>query len=251
MKLLNRCHILLALSFAVLAAPLAEAQTFSKPIRKTSVYYSETGSQQQWDEWETPDPDAEDSDSETNRSYGQWRSDLEFNNPDNYSSNPANIWTAASQDSDIDAASKTFWNYGYALASIYVQGDAVSDADSRFRFDFEMTDSGRLVLQGEVGVTNFYGYDQARDRSGTARVVVRVIDLATNQNVYRKVVSMSDEDGGVYYDSYEFDDEEIELESGNYRLVVNAFADDVAVSDQVNFSLAVAYTELEGYIEQD
>ncbi|MEO1529550.1 MAG: hypothetical protein AAFX06_29350, partial [Planctomycetota bacterium] len=151
------------------------AQTFSKPFRKTSASFFETGAQQQWDEWETPTPDAQDSDSETNRAFGQWRSDIVFNDPDTFP-NPANIWTACSQDSDIDTASGTFWNYGYALASIYVQGDAESDAESRFRFDFTLDNPGRIVLQGVVGVSNFFGFDQARDVSGQAKVVVRVID---------------------------------------------------------------------------
>ena len=243
-----RC-LVVAFCAVVLVQP-SLAQTFSKPFRKTSASFFETGAQQQWDEWETPTPDAQDSDSETNRGFGQWRSDLIFNDPDNFP-NPANIWTAASQDSDIDSTSKTFWNYGYALASIYVQGDAESDAASRFRFDFTLDSPGRIVLQGVVGVSNFFGTDQARDDSGEAKVVVRVIDRSTNQNVFRKVVSMNAVSSARFIDEYEFDDEAIELGSGTYRLVVNATAYDFALYDQVNFSLANAFVELEGWVEQD
>lgn len=250
--MMSRSILWLAL---VLATPLlsnvATAQTLSHLFRKTSALYSETQAQQQWDEWEVPTPDAQDSESEVNQQYGQWRSDIEFNNPANYPSNPANIYTAASQDSDIDEATGNFWFYGYALASIYVQGDAVSDSESRFRFDFQLDTSGRVVLQGIIGVTNFFGYDQAHDISGNAKVVVRVIDRDTNTTVFRKVKSMSSVGTARYIDEYEFDDEAIELGSGSYRLVVNATADDEAVYDQVNFSLANAFVELEGWVEED
>ncbi|MEM6472779.1 MAG: hypothetical protein AAF802_24670 [Planctomycetota bacterium] len=235
---------------ALVLIETAQAQTLSKPIRKTLVAYFETAAQQQWDEWETPTPDAQDSDAEVNRNFGQWRSDLEFNNPDNFP-NPANIWTAASQDSQIDSNSGVFWFYGYALASIYVQGDAGSDAESRFRFDFQLDSPGRVVLQGNIGVTNFFGRDQARDVSGDAKVVVRIIDRSSNTNAFRKVVSMSSVSSARFIDEYEFDDQAVELAAGSYRMVINATADDVAIYDQVNFSLANAFVELEGWVEED
>lgn len=247
---MTKLRVLMMALCTVVLTQSALAQTFSNPFRKTLASFFETDAQQQWDEWETPTPDAQDSDSETNRSSGQWRSDIIFNAPSNFP-NPANIWTASSQDSDIDAASGTFWNYGYALASIYVQGDAESDAASRFRFDFTLDNPGRIVLQGVIGVTNFFGFDQARDVSGRAKVVVRVIDRSTNRNVFRKVVSMNAVSSARFIDEFEFDDETIELSSGTYRLVVNATAYDVAVYDQVNFSLANAFVELEGWVEED
>ncbi|WP_144059716.1 hypothetical protein [Rhodopirellula sallentina] len=240
-----------ALFAALVFVSATQAQTLSTPFRKTAVSYFETGAQQQWDEWETPTPDAQDSDSEVNRDFGTWRSDLEFNNPDNYPSNPANIWTAASQDSWIDEASGNFWCYGYALASIYVQGDAESDSESRFRFDVQLDNTGRVVLQGMIGVSNFFGSDQAHDTSGEAKVVVRVIDRSNNTNVYRKVVSMNAVSSARYIDEFEFDDLEVELSAGTYRVVINAFAYDEAIYDQVNFSLANAFVELEGWVEED
>lgn len=189
-------------------------------------------------------PDAQDADSEVNRVFGQWRSDIEFNNPNN----PANTWTAASQDSDIDDATGIFWFYGYALASIYVQGDAESDAERRFRFDFQLAGSGRVVLQGIVGVSNFFGTQQAHDESGEAKVVVRVIDRNSNTTVFREVVKMNGVSSARFIDEYEFDDESIELPAGSYRLIVYATAADVTVYDQVNFSLANAFVELEGWV---
>lgn len=249
---MRRMFATLAFAFAIpVLAGVAHAQTFTSAFRKTSASYSETGAQQQWDEWETPPPDAEDSDSETNRNFGQWRSDIEFNNPNNFPTNPANIWTLASQDSDIDTASGTFWFYGGALSSIYVQGDAESEAASRFRFDFQLASSGRLVLQGVIGVSNFFGRDQARDTSGRARVVVRLVDRNTNQTVFRQVKSMNAVPGTRFLDEFEFDDEEIDLDAGTYRFIVNATSSDSAVYDQVNFSLANAFVELEGWVEED
>ncbi|MEO1527078.1 MAG: hypothetical protein AAFX06_16690, partial [Planctomycetota bacterium] len=77
------------------------------------------------------------------------------------------------------------------------------------------------------------------------------IDRSTNQNVFRKVVSMDSVSSARFIDEFEFDDETIELSSGTYRLVVNATAYDVAIYDQVNFSLANAFVELEGWVEED
>lgn len=235
--------------FVFAMAELGHAQTFSKPFRKTSVAFFETGAQQQWDPWDSPTPDAQDSDQETNRALGFWRSDLEFNNPNSFPFNPANIWTAASQDSDIDEASGTFWCYGYALASIYVQGDAASDAASRFRFDFELDSAGQLILEGNVGVATFFGRDQSRDRSGKAKVVVRVVNRATGATEFRKVIQMNAVDQSRFINDFEFEGDPTGLEAGTSRLIVNATANDVAVYDQVEFSLANAYVELEGRIE--
>lgn len=246
---MTRLMTLLATLAAFLFADTAAAQQLSKPFRKTSVYFSATEARQRWDEWETPPPDAEDSDSETNNQFGMWTSELEFNNPDT-AQYPATIWTRAAQFSGIDAATGTFYCYSQALASIYIQGDAESDALSQFRFDFKLNNSGRLVLEGVIGVADFFGRDVSRDTPGSARALVRVVDRGTGTTVYRKTVSMNgDVPGGI--DEFEFEGEGINLSAGDYRLIIRATADDVAIYDQVNFSLANAFIELEGYVEED
>jgi hypothetical protein len=241
---------LLAAVVAFALADVASAQVLSKPVRKTSVSYWATNAAQQWDEWETPPPDEQDADSELNDLFGQWRSDLEFNNPADYDGGPFNVWVAASQDSMIDQNSGIFWFYGYALSSLYIQGDAEAAAESTFQFDFKLNNSGRVVLQGVIGVSDFFGWDVAHDTPGQAKVVVKVVNLATNATVYEKVVEMNGEvpDG---IDQFEFDDFAVELGTGNYRLVITATSSDSVVYDQVNFSLANAFVELEGWVEED
>ena len=248
--MIRTLRYLLAAVVAFAFADGAAAQKLSNPVRKTSVSYWATDAAQRWDDDYPPLPDKQGAASEQNKLFGQWRSDLEFNNPDDYSGDPFNVWVAASQDSLIDENSGIFWFYGYALTSLYIQGDAQADAASTFQFDFKLNNSGRVVLQGDIGVSDFFGWDVARDRPGEASVVVKVVNLDTGTTVYEKVVEMNGAiPNGI--DQFEFDDFAIELESGNYRLVINATSSDSAVYDQVNFSLANAFVELEGWVEED
>lgn len=248
MNLLKLCFVAALLVFL---AESSVAQTFSKPFRKTTAGFTQTEGQRHLDDLAAPDPDFEDSDTEASKEFGQWRSDLEFNNPEDFLANPVDIWTLASQDSDIDADNQSFWYYGYTLASIYVQGSASSKTHNLFRFDFQLEKDGRLALDGVIGVSNFFGFDRARDFSGQALIQVKVLDLDAKKVVYKKSIKMVEQKPVRFVNEIDLGKKDIELSAGKYRLVIVAASEDYAAEDEIEFSLAVAYAELEGWIEQD
>ena len=81
--------------------------------------------------------------------------------------------------------------------------------------------------------------------------MLRVIDRDTNTTVYKKVKSMNGYiANGTGIDAFQFDGDPIDLDAGNYRLVIRMTASDSG-SDQFNFTLATAYSEVEGYVVED
>ena len=230
---------LVAIVVVAVWAPQVRAADVGSPVRTVEVSF--VGN----------DPYGEDppsgSDSDSNTSLGQWDTDVSVSG--------GGAFADSAQNSNINDQSLTFEAYGFAKTSLYVQGTAEAEASSVFQFDFLMEDPGSLVLDGSViGVTDFFGTTSSHDRPGQARIEVRVIDLGTSQVVYSAVVEMDGEINnpyGILEFTFEDDDAEIELPVGNYRLVIEATSSDSANQEQVEFSLANAFYEVEGYIQED
>ena len=231
----------LALVLAVVAvtAQATWAAEITKPVRTLSASFLGV------------DPYGDDppfgSDSETNKQFGAWVNDLNLGG--------GGATADASQNSNIDTGTLTFEAYGFTTSKLYVQGSADSSAKSLFRFNFSLDNPGRVVLDGSViGVAEFLGSDFSFDRPGVAKIVLRVLDLDTKKNVYRKVIKMDGRiSNGTGIEDFSFEDEDaaIELAAGNYRLIIVATSSDVSNNDQVAGSLANAFYEVEGRIEED
>ena len=131
---------------------------------------------------------------------------------------------SSSQQSDIDADNNEFFAQGLVQTSAVEDGASRNFGDSLFRFDFALDSPGQLLLEDvelEAGRASINGNTQGGDqvRSDRAFVLVRVTDRSrANQRVFNKVIRLRENDEQIELRD-RFD---IDLDAGNYRLVVLA-----------------------------
>lgn len=142
---------------------------------------------------------------------------------------------AADQFGTIDIATGIIDLHGYAIAELYVQGQATTTATSRAVVDFALIVPGSVYFpDADLSTYDAFLGGIAHDRPGTAYAEVRIEALPSGAILYSKHVDMG-EPGQTLQDDL------IPLGAGSYRMVMEAQAEDATVGfEEIAGSLAAA-----------
>lgn len=151
----------------------------------------------------------------------------------------SSLGSAVNGESDqfgtIDLASGTLNLHGYAIAELYVQGQATTTATSRSVVDFTLVVPGSVYFpDADLSTYDAFLGRIAHDRPGTAYSEVRIEAVPSGTVLYSKRVEMFEPGQTLQEDL-------VPLAVGSYRIVMEAHAEDATVGfEEVAGSLAAA-----------